>query len=157
MADEQSRVGIPATCRPPPQVIEARKKRRTIGQLAVFLIVGALSTALFFAVYNSLRVGGIGPFLSNAGAHIVTTLFSFSVNRRMTFKVTGRARWMSQLIGFTLVLAATLVLSSGALALLFRLDSDVSRLEENVVLFLASGAFTLLRFWALRRWVFTSG
>ena len=132
-----------------------RNNREVIRELALFVIIGVLNTALFFVVYNALRLA-LPPFQANAIAVVVGALASFWANRRFTFRVKGGQRVGRQLLEFGVVFAVTLALSTGALDVLYRLDRTPSLLAENVALGIGSILTVSARFLLLRFWVFRS-
>ena len=123
-------------------------------QLLVFIVVGALSTLVFFATYNPLRLLRVDALAANGIALFSSTAFGFAANRQVTFKVRGWRGWFSQFVQFAAVLGVTFGITSAALKILFATRPEASRLEENLVLIVSSGALSLARFWVLRQWVF---
>ena len=75
-------------------------------------------------------------------------------NRRFTFGVRGRSRWLRQHAMGAAVYALALGLTSGALGVLHRLEPAPSRAVELAVLIAAGAVATATRYVALRSWVF---
>jgi putative flippase GtrA len=132
-----------------------RANRELLREIILFVIIGVGNTALFFIVYNVLRFV-LPPFHSNAIAVVFGAMTSFWANRRFTFRVKGSERVARQLLEFAAVFAVTLVLSTGALEVLYRMQDHPSRLAENVALGVGSVATVSARFALLRFWVFRS-
>lgn len=122
-------------------------------QLAWFMGIGVMGTAVYFGLYNLLRLG-LAPFMANAGAVALSMGISFFANRRLTFGRTGRRGWARQAVEFTVVFGVTLAISSGGLAVLFAWRPAPGQVEENLALLASSGALFVVRFWLLRVWVF---
>ena len=122
-------------------------------QFVTFALVGIAATGVFVVTYNLARLG-TSPFVANAVAIIVSALANYALNRRITFGIRSRSRWARQLAEFSIVGAVTMAASTAALALLFQLYPDASQLAENIAVLGATGALFIVRFWAMRNWVF---
>jgi putative flippase GtrA len=122
-------------------------------QVARFLCVGVASTLAFALLFMPLR-GPLGPGAANALALGVTAVGNTAANRRLTFRLRGRAGLLRQHALGALVFLLTLGLTSGALVVLHGLDARPPRLVELAVLVAASTVATITRFVALRSWVF---
>ena len=123
------------------------------GPILRFMGVGVLSTLAYALLYLGLR-GPLGAGGANALALALTAVGNTAANRRLTFGVRGRAGLLRQHGMGALVYVLTLALTSGALAVLHRLDTHPSRAVELAVLIAASAAATVTRYVALRSWVF---
>ena len=122
-------------------------------QVTRFAVIGVASTLAYLALFLLLRPG-VGAQGANAAALLLTAIGNTAANRRWTFAVRGRrgaARHQAQGL---VVFATALGLTAGALALLHHLAPDPHRGLEVSVLVLANLAATVLRFLALRGWVF---
>lgn len=137
-----------------PQAAPSAALRRTGRELVMFLVVGAISTAVYVGLYNVLREW-LSPYPANVLAVFVSFGASFWGNRRFTFPQARPRPAGRQFIEFSVVVGLTLVVSNAALALTLTLAEDPDRLLENVALIASVGASTMLRFWLLRRWVFS--
>jgi putative flippase GtrA len=128
----------------------------TAGQLAVFAVLGTLSTVAYSVLFVLLRSVGSAQ-VANLVALLVTGVANTAANRRLTFGVRGReGAGRAQLLGL-LVFALGLALTSGSLALLHAATVRPTRAAEVAVLLLASAAATVLRFVLLRSWIFRAG
>ena len=117
-------------------------------QLLRFAAVGVASTAAYTLLYLMLR-SLAGPFAANALALLLTAVANTAANRRLTFGVRGRSGVLGDHAVGLLAFAAGLALTSGALAALHAF-SEPARSAELLVLMVANGLSTLLRFAALR-------
>ncbi|VXA94133.1 bifunctional glycosyltransferase family 2/GtrA family protein [Nocardioides sp. AX2bis] len=121
-------------------------------QLAVFLVVGVLSTLAYAVLYLVLR-DPAGAQVANVLALLLTAAVNTAANRRFTFGVRGPERALRHQAGGLVVLGVGLAVTSLALAALHATTST-SAVLEVVVLTAANLAVTVLRFVALRHWVF---
>jgi putative flippase GtrA len=118
-----------------------------------FAAIGVLSTVAHALLFLMLR-GALGPGFANALALAVTAVANTAANRRLTFGVRGRealARHHLQGLG---VFALALSMTTGALWLLHAIDPAPARPLELAVLIAANLAATVMRYLALRSWVF---
>jgi putative flippase GtrA len=139
---------------PLPELRDAARRtdRGLVQQAMTFGAIGVLSTLSYLLLYLLLRQG-LGAQASNAASLALTAVGNTAANRRFTFAVRGRTRAVRHHAQGLLVLGAALALTAGALAAVHATTSP-SRLTEVVVLVAANLAATVLRFLALRGWVF---
>jgi glycosyltransferase involved in cell wall biosynthesis len=121
-----------------------------------FLAIGVASTLAYALLYLVLR-GGLGASAANALALALTAVANTQANRRLSFRIRGRAGLVRQHAAGALVYLIALGLTDGALRLLSGLDPHPGRLLEVAVLVLASAVATVTRYVALRSWVFAGG
>lgn len=119
-----------------------------LSQMIRFAAVGVLSTAAYFLLYLLLR--GMGAQMANFLALLLTAIGNTAVNRRFTFKVTGRENAIKHQLGGLAAFGLALTLTSGSLWLLNTYAPTAGRPIEVVVLVVANLAATGLRFLALR-------
>jgi putative flippase GtrA len=122
-------------------------------QLVRFIVIGVLSTLAYLALYALLRTG-MPSQGANLVALLVTAVGNTAVNRRWTFGVQGSAAVVRHHLQGLLIFGVCLALTSSALALLSILDPTASKGAELAVLVGANLLATLVRFIALRSWVF---
>ncbi len=120
-----------------------------------FLAIGVASTLAYALLYLALR-GALGPGGANALALALTAVANTQANRRLSFRIRGRAGLLRQHAAGALVYLLALGLTDGALRLLGGLDPHPGRLLEVAVLVVASAVATVTRYVALRTWVFAS-
>ena len=121
-------------------------------QLVMFALVGLASTLAYALLYVGLR-DPAGPFTANLVALLVTAVLNTAANRRVTFGVRGRRDALRHQLRGLLVFAVGLGVTSGALWLLRSAGGQHPGLEV-AVLTVANLAVTVMRFMAMRAWVF---
>ncbi|MET0839800.1 MAG: GtrA family protein, partial [Marmoricola sp.] len=121
-------------------------------QVGVFLVIGACSTIAYALLYLGLR-SAMTPWWANATALLVTAVANTAANRRFTFGVHGPRHVVRQQVQGLTLFVAGLAATTGSLWLLHAATSP-SRAAEVVVLTSANLAVTVLRFVALKLWVF---
>jgi putative flippase GtrA len=131
-------------------------RMRFDGALPRFLAIGVVSTLAYALLYLALR-GWLGPGGANALALALTAVANTQANRRLSFRIRGRAGLLRQHAAGALVYLLALGLTDGALRLLSGLDPHPGRLLEVAVLVAASAVATVTRYVALRTWVFAGG
>ena len=139
-------------------VVRARGHLRgddTWAQFARYVVVGALSTVLYGVVFVAVDVAG--DQTANVSGAIASTLLANELHRRLTFHAGARVSWFSaQWEGGGLAVIG-LVATSLALAGFEGLVGEVSALLQIAVVTTVTGAIGLVRFVALRAWVFSTG
>jgi putative flippase GtrA len=127
----------------------------TPGQFARYVVVGAVSTALYGAVF--LAADAAGDQVANVAGAIASTLLANELHRRLTFHAGARVSWFAaQWEGGGLAVIG-LMATSLALAGVHGLVGDVSTPAEIALITAVTGAIGLVRFVALRAWVFSTG
>ncbi|MDQ1682874.1 MAG: hypothetical protein QOH99_1415 [Frankiaceae bacterium] len=135
--------------------VQAEAPRRLSTQLLRFAAVGVLSTIAYLILYVVLR-GSMSAQLANVTALVVTAVGNTALNRSWTFgarRSVGVLR--SQLQGFV-VFGVAWALTALALVAVHAMEATQSRAVEVVALIVANLFATVLRFVALRGWVFGS-
>jgi glycosyltransferase involved in cell wall biosynthesis len=148
--DPDSRVKIVATAL---EDLRGVARLAADGPIVRFMAVGVLSTLAYSLLFLALR-GGLGAAGANALALGVTAVGNTAANRRLTFRISGRAGLLTQHAMGAVVYVLTLGLTLGALAVLHGLERAPARWLELAVLVTASAVATVTRYVALRTWVF---
>jgi putative flippase GtrA len=133
-----------------------RRSEGSLGtQAALFVVVGVISTIAYAALFVFLRT--LMPAqAANATALLLTAIGNTAANRRFTFGVRGRGEAIRHHAQALLVFGIGLLLTSSSLALLAAVAPDASPLAEVVVLTTANLVVTVMRFAAMRVWIFPS-
>jgi putative flippase GtrA len=138
-----------------PLSVPAGAPSNALGQLAVFAVIGGLSTLAYLLLFVLLR--GIGTAQeANFGGLLITAFGNTAANRCLTFGVRGRAGTARAQAQGLLVFAVGLTLTSGALVLLHAVAPAAPQLVEVGVLIGATALATVARFVLFRGWVFRS-
>jgi putative flippase GtrA len=129
-------------------------RRQTIRQLVAFGAIGIVSTIAYAALYLGFRQASAAT-VANAAALVITAVANTAANRRLTFGVRDSAHLLRDhaagLVAFALALAIT-TSTAAAISSAY----GMSHSAELVVLVLANGAATILRFLILRRTITVS-
>jgi putative flippase GtrA len=118
----------------------------------MFALVGIASTLAYAALYLLLR-GWTGPWTANALALLLTAIGNTAANRRLTFGVRGRRHAVRHQVQGLLVLGIGLAVTSGALWAVHAAGSSHHGVEV-AVLTVANLGVTVMRFVAMRTWMF---
>ncbi len=122
-------------------------------QVALFAVVGVFSTLAYAVLYLLLR-GVMTPLWANATALVLTAIANTAANRRLTFGVRGRDRALRHQLQGLAIFGVGLGVTSGLLALLHATTTQPDALTEVVLLTLGNLLVTVMRFVAMRLWVF---
>ena len=141
----------------PWQVALCGTRKRLHGDDAVaefvrFVTVGVSSTVVYFGLFVVLR--GIGAVPANVIAFVVSSVLANELHRRVTFHAGGRVGWFTAQCEAGGLAVAGLVATTLALS---ALDPVVGTAWWAQLLLIAAvtGAIGLIRFAALRLWVFS--
>jgi putative flippase GtrA len=127
----------------------------TLGQFARYVLVGGLSTLLYGLVFVAADVAG--DQVANLAGAIASTLLANELHRRLTFHAGGQVSWFTaQWEGGGLAVIG-LIATSLALAGFHAVVGEVRPLVQIGLVTAVTGAIGLLRFVALRAWVFSTG
>jgi putative flippase GtrA len=122
-------------------------------QVALFAVIGAVSTVAYAVLYLVLH-GWLGAFWANALALVLTAVANTAANRRITFGVRGRTEAVRHQLQGLAIFAVGLGVTSGCLWLLHAGSASPGRVAEVLVLTAANLFVTVMRFVAMRLWVF---
>jgi putative flippase GtrA len=122
-------------------------------QFARFVVVGAVSSALYALLFIALEDVGTQP--ANLAGATASTLLANEMHRRLTFHAGGQVSWFTaQWEGGGLAVIG-LVATSLTLAGVHALIGDVGTGGQLCLIAAVTGAIGLVRFVALRSWVFS--
>jgi putative flippase GtrA len=122
-------------------------------QVLVFAAVGAVSTAVYLALYLLLR--SVTPAqLANTASLLITAVANTAANRRLTFGLRGRGGTARHQVRGLAAFGAGWALTAAALAGLHVAAPAPGRALEVAVLVVASLAAAAVRFALYRGWVF---
>jgi putative flippase GtrA len=131
-----------------------RPRRPLLLQVARYVMVGGLGTAVNAAIFLLLRTSGLDAVPANLVALLVSTAVSTEANRRFTFGGTAVHRWRARVqFGGTVLFYA--FYSSAVLLVLGLVVDTPTPVIETAALAAASvlggaGRFLVLRYWVFR-------
>ncbi|MCH4209016.1 GtrA family protein [Bifidobacterium sp.] len=120
-----------------------------MGQLISFGVIGVVSTIAYYLIYLVARLA-IGPQSSNLLALLITQVWNTSANRRHTFSLRTRDGMLRHQAAGFIAFGIGLALTSGALWTLHVYAPAAPRWSEVLILLVANGVTTLVRFILLR-------
>lgn len=123
------------------------------GQVIRFGIIGGISTLAYAGLYFALQFV-VAEQLANFVALLVTAVANTWANRRFTFGVRGRESALRHHVQGLVVFGVAWAMTAGALAVLHSYFPDAGPHHELAILTAANLAATVMRFLALRLWVF---
>jgi glycosyltransferase involved in cell wall biosynthesis len=123
------------------------------GTVARFMAVGVVSTIAYALLYLLLSPA-VGAVAANILALAVTAVANTAANRHFTFGVQGSDGLVRHHVRGAVVFVLTVMLTTGALAVLHGIDSTPARWVELAVLVASTLTATITRYVALRTWVF---
>jgi len=121
-------------------------------QVAMFGLVGLASTVAYAGLYLLLR-GSMGAWTANALALLLTAVGNTAANRRLTFGVRGRRNALRHQVQGLVVFGLGLAVTTGAIWAVHAAGSQHHGVEV-AVLTVANLAVTVMRFVAMRTWMF---
>ena len=122
-------------------------------QFARYVVVGAVSSALYALVFIALDAVGDQP--ANLAGAIASTLLANEMHRRLTFHAGGQVSWFTAQWEGGGLAGVGLVATSLALAGVRALVGDIGTVSQLCLIAAVTGAIGLIRFVALRSWVFS--
>lgn len=122
------------------------------GQFLRFVLVGVLTTLLYFGTFLALR--GVDAQVANLVGAVLSSASANELHRRQTFRAEGRVGWLTAQWEGGALAAAGLVATSASLAALDGL-LGTAWWAQLILIAGVTGAVGLLRFVALRLWVFS--
>jgi putative flippase GtrA len=134
------------------------RRHEITGQFIRYAVIGCMNVALFFAIFNILtpaHASRLRTVVAYACAFLVTSVFSFALNKRWAFKDQSE-RIAHQ---YALFLSLTLVglgLQTGVFALMLVPLHQYGRLGRNVAALPGIPISVIWNFTAYRRWTFNS-
>jgi len=138
-----------------PAVLDGPARLR--GQLGRFAVVGGVSTIVHLGLFAVLDqagdVAGLAGQLANLIALTVATIVNTALNRSWTFGVRGPGALRQHAAAFAVFLL-TWAGTAGGLGLLHTLRPGASTWLSVAALALGTGVSTVVRFVAMRQWIF---
>jgi putative flippase GtrA len=121
-------------------------------QFVRFVTVGVISTAVYFGLFLALRFAG--EQVANLAGVVLSSMLANELHRRLTFHAGDRVGFRTAQVEGGGLAVAGLIATSTALAAFDGVVGD-SRWAEVLLIACVTGAVGLVRFVALRLWVFS--
>src|SRR4051794_33926040 len=122
-------------------------------QFARYVVVGVVSSALYALLFISLD--GLGAQPANLVGAIASTLLANEMHRRLTFHAGQQVSWFTAQWEGGGLAGVGMVATSLALASVHALIGDIGTGEQLGLIAAVTGLIGLIRFVALRSWVFS--
>jgi putative flippase GtrA len=123
-------------------------------QLTRFAVVGVVSSALYALLFVAFERWGDQP--ANLAGAIGSTLLANELHRRLTFHAGEQVSWFTAQWEGGGLAGVGLVATSLTLAGVHALVGDVGTVAQLCLITAVTGLIGLIRFVALRSWVFTA-
>jgi putative flippase GtrA len=134
--------------------LRARLQQDDAGaQFARYVVVGVLSSALYALLFIALE--GVGSQPANLVGAIASTLLANELHRRLTFHAGEQVSWFTAQWEGGGLAGIGLVATSLTLAGVHALVGDIGTGAQLCLIAAVTGAIGLIRFVALRSWVFS--
>ncbi|GAA4481495.1 hypothetical protein GCM10023094_29740 [Rhodococcus olei] len=124
-----------------------------VAQFGRFVLVGGSSNVVYALVFLVLHSTGI--FAANVGGVLASTVLANELHRRITFHASARVHWFPAQWEAGGVAIIGLLLSTVSLAVLEAWFPAAGGVVQAVLVVAVSAVVGLLRFLALRGWVFS--
>jgi putative flippase GtrA len=149
-------VGNGAVARLQTQFADPVERRRIVGEVLKFGVVGVGGLIVDVGLFNVFRHGGIGPLSSKALSTTIAAVASYFVNRHWSFAHRARTGLRRELPLFIGLSAVGLGIAEACLSISHYGLGYHSTLADNV----SANGFGLVlgtawRFYSFKRWVFT--
>lgn len=121
-------------------------------QFIRFVTVGVVTSLVYFGVFRALRFAGEQP--ANLVGAVLSSILANELHRRLTFRAGQRVGWLAAQVEGGALAVVGLVATSTSLAALDGVVGDTWWVELLLIA-AVTGAVGLVRFVALRLWVFS--
>lgn len=128
-------------------------ERGTVSHAMRFALVGVGSTVLYTLLFMLLDMR-MNHHLANVAALLVCTVLNTWVNQRFTFDAAGHSGGKAAHVQSLAILAVTLAVTTGALALEHHLWPNAGTFWDTVTVTIGNAIATVVRFVVFRR-IFT--
>lgn len=124
-----------------------------VAQFGRFVMVGGSSNVVYALIF--LLLHSHGALVANVGGVVVSTALANEVHRRLTFHASQRVHWFSAQWEAGGLAVVGLGISSTALAVLDFSFPEAPGAAQALLVVAVSAVIGVLRFLALRGWVFS--
>jgi putative flippase GtrA len=132
-----------------------RRFAHLVHELAKFGVIGVLNFVITTGISDTLHlVLGVGPLTSVGVGTVVATTFSYFANRYWTFRHRDTSGLGREYVVFFVLNAVALVITWVFIGFTHYVLSLHGGIAYNGAQVVGTGAATLFRYWAYKRWVF---
>ena len=130
------------------------RHHEVVGQFVRYAVIGCLNVAVYFGIFNLLRVVGLHPNASLAVAFFLTSIQSFTLNKVWAFKDRRREALVRQYVVFVFFTTVGLAINQVAFTAFHLPLQRFGRIGENLAAFGAIPFSIMWNFLSYRRWTF---
>jgi putative flippase GtrA len=132
-----------------------RRFAHLVHELAKFGTIGILNFVITIGISDTLHLGmGVGPLKAFGVGTVVATTFSYFANSYWTFRHRDTSGLGREYVLFFVLNGVGLVITWVFIAVTHYLLGLRNGLAFNVAQVVGTGAATLFRYWAYKKWVF---
>ena len=132
-----------------------RRFAHLVHELAKFGVIGVLNFVITIGISDTLHLGlGVGPLTSFGVGTAIATTFSYFANRYWTFRHRDTSGLGREYVVFFMLNGVALVITWVFIGVTHYVLGLHNGIAFNVAQVVGTGAATLFRYWAYKRWVF---
>ncbi|WP_329251313.1 GtrA family protein [Actinoallomurus sp. NBC_01490] len=132
-----------------------RRFAHLVHELAKFGVIGVLNFVITIGISDTLHLGlGVGPLTSFGVGTVVATTFSYFANRYWTFRHRDTSGLGREYVLFFVLNAVALVITWVFIGFTHYILGLHGGIAYNAAQIVGTGAATLFRYWAYKKWVF---
>lgn len=132
-----------------------RQFAHLVHELAKFGVIGILNFFITIGISDTLHLGlGVGPLTSFGVGTVVATTFSYFANRYWTFRHRDTSGLGREYVLFFVLNGVALVITWVFIGITHYILGLHSGIAYNAAQIIGTGAATLFRYWAYKKWVF---
>jgi putative flippase GtrA len=132
-----------------------RRFAHLVHELAKFGVIGVLNFVITIGISDTLHLGlGVGPLTAFGVGTAIATTFSYFANRYWTFRHRDTSGLGREYLLFFVLNGVALVITWVFIGVTHYVLGLHNGIAFNVAQVVGTGAATLFRYWAYKRWVF---
>lgn len=132
-----------------------RRFAHLVHELAKFGVIGVLNFVITIGISDTLHlVLGVGPLTAFGIGTVIATTFSYFANRYWTFRHRDTSGLGREYVVFFFLNGVALVITWVFIAITHYLMGLHNGIAYNAAEVVGTGAATLFRYWAYKKWVF---
>ena len=132
-----------------------RRFAHLVHELAKFGVIGVLNFVITIGISDTLHLGlGVGPLTSFGVGTAIATTFSYFANRYWTFRHRDTSGLGREYLLFFVLNGVALVITWVFIGVTHYVLGLHNGIAFNAAQVVGTGAATLFRYWAYKRWVF---